>query len=437
MGNPRTIAIAGFGLEGQSAYRYLKKLYPDAEFVVYDQKLSPKAKLPRGVLTRLGEEVDFRQIKADLIIRTPSIPPSRFASSARVTSVTNLFFGSCPAPIIGVTATKGKGTTCGLIVSILRAAGRRVHLLGNIGKPALDLLDKIKSTDIVVYELSSFQLWDIKYSPSVAVVGMIEPDHLDIHKNMDEYLTAKANIVRYQKSDNVVIYHFANQLAAQIATIGPAEKIRYGIRDDGGAYVKMNNFCVQGKVICSKNLLQLPGGHNVDNACAAITAALQFTRDFQAIGDGLKSFTGLRHRLKLVRELDGVRYYDDNYSTQPAATIAALKSFMGPKILIAGGYDKGADFRPMAKLIQSLGSVKQVLLIGQTAAKIEQALKAVGYRDFINAEGSSLKEVVLQAQSLAASGDIVLMSPACASFGMFKDYSDRGEQFIDIVEGLK
>lgn len=433
----KTIALAGFGLEGKSSLNFLLKQYPTAEFTIYDQSEIAVDDLPTNVKVVTGGAVDFAQISADMIVRTPGIPPRRFAKDAKLTSLTNLFFAHCPAKIIGVTGTKGKGTTSSLITSILRAAGKTVHLVGNIGEPALNQLEQIKPDDIVVYEMSSFQLWDAVYSPQIAVVLMIVPDHLDAHADMAEYVVAKANIVKHQKPQDTVIYHGSNALSAEIAQQSPAQqRLTYGTRTSSGAYVEANNFCVQGKIICSTSELKLPGGHNLENACAAITTALQITQDYQAIAKGLASFTGLPHRLKFLRELRGVKYYDDNYSTQPSATMVALKALLSPKILIAGGHDKGVDFGELAEVIQADGTVKKVLLIGATAEKIERALQAVGYGDVEIIAYKNLSETVRYAQSMAQAGDVVLMSPACASFGLFKNVVDRGEQFVKAVEKL-
>ena len=433
----RTIALAGFGLEGKSSLEFLLKKYPKAEFTVYDQSNLIIDNLPSNVKLVTGDTVDFAQISADLIVRTPGIPPRRFAQDAKLTSLTNLFFANCPAKIIGVTGTKGKGTTSSLITSILRAAGKTVHLVGNIGEPALSQLANIRSEDIVVYEMSSFQLWDAKYSPEIAVVLMIVPDHLDVHTDMTEYVTAKANITKYQKPEDIVIYHNSNHLSAEIAQQSSAkQRLTYGNGTKSGVYIEANNFCVRDKIICSIDNLKLPGEHNLENACAAITAALQITQDYQAIASGLANFFGLPHRLKFLREIRGVKYYDDNYSTQPSATMVALKALSSPKILIAGGHDKGVNFTELAQAIKRDDAVKKVLLIGATSKKIEQALRSVGYDNTEVLDYKNLAEVVSYAQSLAHDGDIVLMSPACASFGLFKNVVDRGEQFVKAVEEL-
>lgn len=432
------IALVGFGLEGRANYEYLRQLYPDAKITIYDEKISENADLPSDVKLVSGQS-DFTQISADLILRTPGIAPHRFAPDAPLTTGTNLFFEHCPAKIIGVTGTKGKGTTSSLLTSILRSAGHKVHLLGNIGRPALEQILEIKPNDIVVYEMSSFQLWDARFSPQVAVILMIEPDHLDMHKDMAEYVSAKSNITRHQQADDIVVYHASNSLSAQIAEQSPArQKLTYGDKNGAGVYVEADNFCVQGEVICPVAKMQILGKHNQENACASITTALQLGVDYESVAKGLADFTGLPHRLKFLAEIDGVAFFDDNYSTQPSATIVALKALADrPKILIAGGHDKGVDLAELAQAIKSDVLVKKVLLIGATAPKIKSALEALAYEDAEIVEFSSLFDLVKQAKSLAEPGDAVLMSPACASFGLFSNANDRGEQFVRAVRQLE
>lgn len=294
------IAIAGFGLEGRASYDYWNKV--DNELVVVDQ--NPIHDLPQGAKNQIGEDA-FRNLSGfDLVVRTAGLSPNKIRTDGKVWSATNEFFAKCPAPIIGVTGTKGKGTTCSLIASILRSAGKTVHLVGNIGVPALELLPKIQPDDVVVYELSSFQLWDLESSPQIAVVLMIEPDHLDVHADMDDYVDAKSNITTHQTSDDVVIYHPTNQYSKRIADKSLGHKLRYNEVGNGSVYVESNNFCVQGRIICDVNELRIAGAHNRENACAAITATLVFDDEItnEQIIDGLKNFNGLPHRLKFVAE---------------------------------------------------------------------------------------------------------------------------------------
>ena len=318
---------------------------------------------------------------------------------------------------------------------MLAAAGRTVHLLGNIGVPALDVLSGIKADDIVVYELSSFQLWDAQASPHIAVVLHIEPDHLDVHADFTDYIAAKSRIALYQSKDDITIYHAANAWSKEIAGHGPGVKLPYPSAMT--AHVRDGYFWFNEQMICSIDALQLPGQHNIDNACAALTAAWQLTDDKAAIEHGLRDFKGLDHRLKFIRTINEVSYYDDSIATTPGSAIAAIKSFEQPKVLIVGGSDKGADYSELVRTILASDSIRAVLAIGQQGPAIAQLLSeqagdlAVDYSD-----SKRMTEIVAAASAYAQPGDVVILSPACASFDMFKSYSDRGDQFIAAVGAL-
>ncbi|HET8689814.1 MAG TPA: UDP-N-acetylmuramoyl-L-alanine--D-glutamate ligase, partial [Candidatus Saccharimonadales bacterium] len=292
--------------------------------------------------------------------------------------------------------------------------------------------------DAAVFELSSFQLWDVSKSPHLAVVLPIEPDHLDIHKNMKEYVEAKANIRRFQGPDSVCIYHPTNRFSAQIAASNNQSRaVRYAIPDDGQVHVKDGNFCVDDHVICSTGELRLPGRHNLDNACAAISAARQFTLDDDAVKRGLNNFEGLNHRLKLVAEVDGVKYYDDSIATTPGSAIAAVRAFEQPKVLILGGSEKGADYKELAEVIGASASMRAVVIIGEIGDRIEKALKKAGVKVTISRPvAEDMQSIVKAAAGLAMAGDVVVLSPAAASFDMFRSYADRGDKFIAAVKRL-
>ena len=426
------IALLGHGVESQSAYHYLSRHHPEAEFVVYDEQTTPKMPVPEGVELRGGVK-DFHDIDADLVMRTPPIAPKRVSSRGKLSSSTKLFFETCPAPIIGVTGTKGKGTTSSLVAGILQAGGKTVHLVGNIGEPALDILDDVTEDDVVVFELSSFQLWDIEQSPQVAVVLMIEPDHLEIHADMAEYVAAKANIAKFQQPDDTVVYYQPNNYSRAIGEASAAQKVPNPSQQF--AHVTDDFFWYGETKLCSLAALKLPGAHNQDNATSAIAASWRWVQDPEIIALGLSSFEGLPHRLKWVREVEGVQYYDDSVATTPGSAIAALKAFAAPKVLILGGSSKGADFSELAAEITK-AEVRHVLLIGQEAKRIAEALKAAGVAHYEILENVMMPEIVAKAKSVAQAGDIVIMSPSCASFDMFKNYKDRGEQFIAAVQSL-
>lgn len=420
------IAILGYGVEGESVYNYYHAQYPDAQFVAYDNKSEPKNALPDGV-EFVGGVKDFKDIDADIAVKTPAIAPWNVSVSGEVTTMTREFIKRCPAPIIGVTGTKGKGTTASLIKAILDAAGKKTWLVGNIGVGAFDVLDQISPEDVVVYELSSFQLWDLDVSPHVAVVLGIEPEHLDVHKDMDDYISAKANIAAHQKATDVVVYKDGNGYAMEIARQSVGEHIPY--QSDVHAHVRDNYFYYGEQQICSVDALRIPGVHNQDNACAAIAAAWSWVQDSEVVMQGLTNFEGLPYRVQLVRDTDDIRFYNDSYSTSPAATNVALQAVGRPAILIAGGYDRGFNYDELAQVITRHSSVKKVLLIGQTAPKVAEHLPADAY-EILN----DLQSAVRRASELAATGDAIVLSPGFASFDMFKDFNDRGHQFTELVE---
>ena len=412
------IVIAGFGVEGQSNLRYFREKFPEADFLVADER-EKIDNLPENVAYQTG----FSGLDdADLIVRSPSLPPKKIKTSGRIWSSTNEFFANCPATIIGVTGTKGKGTTCSFISSILHAAGKTVHLVGNIGVPALDILPKIEKNDIVVYELSSFQLWDLQKSPHVAVVLMIEPDHLNIHADFNDYLAAKANITKSQTADDYAVYNSQNEFSSSIADASLAQKKEY-------PFVLSDDIT---------SAIRLPGKHNIDNACAAIAAVKSILPNVSddEIKKGLSEFTGLPHRLKFVAEKYGVKYYDDSISTTPGSAIAALKAFAEPKILILGGSDKGADYSELAKEI-ARQNMRLIIINGANADEIREVLREEKVDcEIVQLNMAGMEEVAKSAKNKAQSGDVVILSPAAASFDMFKSYSNRGEQFVAAVEEL-
>lgn len=427
------IAILGYGVEGESVYKYYRAKYPDAIITAYDNNEQSKNLLPDDVKF-VGRVKDFKGITADIAIKTPAIPPWEVEVTGEVTTMTREFLKVCPARVIGVTGSKGKGTTASLIASILTAGGRKAWLVGNIGVGPFDVLNQIKPTDVVVYELSSFQLWDADVSPHVAVVLGIEPEHLDVHKDLNDYIEAKANIARYQQPEDVVIYKQGNQYAEYIGQLSAATKVAYPTRVT--AHVRDGKFYNGEQELCSVDALRLPGVHNQENACAAINAAWQWVSDGDVIKKGLMAFDGLPHRLKLVRSVGGVKYYDDSIATTPGSAIAALAAFEEPKVIILGGSDKGATYDHLAAEVAKT-NVRHVFLIGSESPKLQAALEATGMSDYTNLGTlTTMGEIVEAASAMAKAGDVVILSPACASFDMFKSYSDRGDQFISAVNRL-
>lgn len=428
------VAIAGYGIEGKVNFSYWSNL--GAEITIADER-DTVDDLPKNTPTILGEGAFEKLDGFELVVRTASLRPDKIRTNGKVWSATNEFFAKCPAPIIGVTGTKGKGTTCSLIASILQSAGRTVHLVGNIGVPALGMLTTIEPTDMVVFELSSFQLWDIEKSPQTAVILKIEPDHMDVHRDVDEYVTAKAQITRYMSSDQNVYYHPTYEYSKLVAMMYGASAKRYDLPDDGAVFVRDGVFMIGDKTICGTDVMQIPGEHNIENACAAISAVYEYTQDEAAIERGLASFTGLPHRLKFIHEVEGVRYFDDSYSSAPSAAIAAIRAHSEPQIILLGGYDKGAQFGDLARELAS-SSVKKAIIYGQTRHKIAAALAAenVANDRYVVVDSQDFDEIVSLSVREADAGDVVVLSPACASFDMFKNFTQRGEAFIRIVEAL-
>jgi UDP-N-acetylmuramoylalanine--D-glutamate ligase len=430
------IAILGYGLQGSSAYEYWNM--PENQVTVCDQNTT--LELPDNVERHLGPDHLKGLDEFDLIVRSPIVHPRHIQEAnspeilSKVTTVTNEFLKVCPSKnIVGVTGTKGKGTTSTLIAKLLEASGKKVHLGGNIGTPPLDLLkDDIQADDWVVLELANFQLIDLKASPRIAVCLMVVPEHMDWHKDMAEYMTAKQQLFAHQTADDYAIYYAKNENSHSVASASPGHKVPY--MQAPGAEVTDDAVMIGGQTICKTSELKLLGKHNWQNVCAALTAFWQVAQNTEAARQVLTSFSGLEHRLELVRELDGVKYYDDSFGTTPETAIVAIEAFDQPKVVILGGSDKGASFDNLAQVVKD-NNMRAVLLIGKMAPNIQQSLEAVGFTNFIFG-GGTMTEIVKTAQENARPGDVVILSTACASFDMFKDYKDRGEQFKAAVQAL-
>lgn len=428
------IALIGFDTEGRASYEYFKAR--GDKITICDQNAS--LAIPEDTEAQLGPHYLDGLGQFDLIVRTPGLHPKKILeknprTAKKITSGTNEFFKACPTKnIIGVTGTKGKGTTSSLVMKMLESAGKRVHLGGNIGVPALSLLPEIKKDDWVILELSSFQLMDLRYSPPIGVCLMVVSEHLDWHADFAEYIGAKQNLFSHQSKDTVAIYYAENEISKKIASVSKGKKIPYFASP--GAYVEGGFIKINNQIICQANEMKLLGEHNLQNVCAAVTAVWQATQDKEAIQTVIKSFAGLPHRLELVREVGGVSYYDDSFGTTPETAIVAIQSFKEPKIVILGGSDKGASYDELAHVVKN-SSVKLAIVIGETGPKIKAALGAADYLTVLDGP-TNMQEIVTKAQEYADSGDVVLLSTGSASFGLFKDYKDRGEQFKQAVQSL-
>lgn len=431
--------------ESVDAYNYYKNRGDDIT-IYYWEGGTLASDLPKDAEARLcPDEHTFEGLDDfDLILRGAFVHPKDIHTTKPVTTVNNEFMDKCPAIVIGVTGTKGKGTTSTLIAKMLEASGKKAYLVGNIGKPPLALLPNITKDDYVVYELSSFQLMDFKKSPKIGVCVMVVPEHLNWHADMNEYVQSKANLFRYQRADDLAVFNALNDKSREVAGVSPGIKVGYAVpeaegtvKTEGlGAYVEGDIIFYQGSEICKTTDVALLGRHNLENVCAAITAVWNLINgDTEAIKSVVSTFKGLEHRLEFVRELRGVGYYDDSFSTTPETAIAAIKSFHSPVVMILGGSDKGIPFDELAVAVAQ-AKPRKVLAIGQTGPVIAKLLNEQGYYDVITEGLGSMKEIVAGAQTQARGGDTVLLSTACASFDMFKDYKDRGNQFKACVQAL-
>ncbi len=423
------VAILGYGVEGKAAVDYWKGLGAEVEVRDTNTDLA----VPDGVTSVLGSECMGKLDGFDLIVRSPSVKPWEIVSRAPVTSVTREFIGKCPARVIGVTGTKGKGTTSTLITKILEQAGKRVWLGGNIGRPPLEFLSKVKASDLVVLELSSYQLMDMDMSPHIGVCLLVEREHQDWHRSMREYVAAKGNLFWHQRPGDLAIYNPNNDYSTQIAQLSPGEHIPY--MKAPGAEVKDGVVMIGGVSICRVDEIGLVGEHNWQNVCAAVTATWELVgRRPGIVRQAIMAFRGLPHRNERIGEVKGVAFVTDSYSTIPHATIAAIKSFAEPKVLILGGLDRGSGFDQLAQVVAA-ASVRRVVLIGETAGKIEAALNKAGFEDCVRG-GETMDAIVRTAYAEAKPGDVVLLSPGCASFDMFENFTARGELFRKAVAEL-
>lgn len=447
----KRVAIVGFGVEGLSSAKFFVK--HKAFVTVFDRKEEKEfdAKII-GSLRKLGIRFVFGKNclenpeEFDLALRSPGIKRDvrelkrLEEKGVSITSQTKIFFDLCPCRIIGVTGTKGKGTTSTLIYQMLLKQGKDVYLGGNIGKPPLDFLDILNPHSWVVLELSSFQLQDLTSSPHIAIMLMTTSEHLDYHKDVYDYIDAKRNILRFQRKDDFAIINrdYPASHESDIFTQGKVFKISRDRECENGSFVKDNSVWVSGEGKKEKIIdiaeIKLLGKHNLENVCAAVMAASIVGVSKENMAKTIRVFRGLDHRLQLVGEIAKIEYYDDSFSTIPETTIVAIEAFDKPKVLILGGSSKHSDFTQLVNKINKSQDIRGIIGIGLEWKRIKSEIK----NDKLNIiEGcKSMREIVRAAASIAKLGDVVLLSPACASFDMFKDYKDRGEQFKKEVASL-
>lgn len=399
----------------------------------------------KGVKLCLGEDY-LDNLDCDVIFRTPGMRPDlpqlekARENGAEITSEMEVFFQTCPCPIIGVTGSDGKTTTTTIIYEILKAGGRNVHLGGNIGAPLLPNIGEMKDSDIAVVELSSFQLMTMSLSPHIAVVTNVSPNHLDIHKSMDEYVEAKKNIFLHQNEGDRLVLNAANDITAAFIPNNGVELVQFSIKDPvkKGIYFDGEAICLtdgeKSDVIIKRGDVKLPGIHNIDNYMTAFAATVGMVKPdiWRKVA---REFAGVEHRIELVRELGGVSYYNDSIASSPTRTIAGLRSFDRKVILIAGGYDKNIPFGELGNEICKRVSV--LILCGDTAPEIRRSVESAKNHENIKIyECDNMSQCVNLAREVAKSGDTVILSPACASFDRYPNFMERGRDFKNLVMRL-
>ena len=446
----KTVAVIGIGVSNTPLLELL--LAEGIRVTACDKRSREQMGEQAEHLEQLGCELHLgadylKDLDADVIFRTPGLRPDVPEIAACVdrgavlTSEMEVFSEVCPCPIIAVTGSDGKTTTTTIIAELLKAAGRRVWVGGNIGHPLLCEADGMLATDYAVLELSSFQLMTMKHSPHIAVVTNLAPNHLDVHRDMAEYVAAKENIFRHQSGEDVAVFNADNDITAEQSRRAPGRARLFSRQDEvaDGVFLRGEDIvCRSGgheRVVMTTGDIKIPGVHNVENYMAAIAAVDGLVPD-EVIRDFAREFGGVEHRIELVRTYRGVRYYNDSIASSPSRTIAGLRSFHEKVILIAGGYDKHIPFDVLGPEI--VEHVKLLVLCGATADKIRAAVEnAPGYqpgkpeiRDV-----TPFTAAVEAARDRAQPGDVVTLSPACAAFDQFKNFAERGKFFKSIVNG--
>ena len=452
----KTVAVIGIGVSNRPLIELL--LSRGVAVTACDKKDRATLGAPaeelvgKGCRLRLGPDY-LKDLTEDVIFRTPGMRPDLPELNAAVergstlTSEMEVFFEVCPCPILAVTGSDGKTTTTTIIAELLRAAGKTVHLGGNIGHPLLSETGGMKAGDIAVLELSSFQLMTMTRSPHIAVVTNLAPNHLDVHKDYAEYISAKENIFTHQSASDIAVFNADNEVTRSfvgrqrgaLRTFSRRETVERGAYlapDDAGEgqAIWMSNENGRRQVLPLAEI-KLPGIHNVENYMAAIAAVDRLVPD-EIIRDFAKNFGGVEHRIELVRELDGVRYYNDSIASSPSRTIAGLNAFPEKVILIAGGKDKGISYDSLGPVVNE--HVKLLILCGATAGVIRASVEqAENYGGLEIADVEDYHQAVSLARNRAKEGDVIILSPASTSFDRFANFMERGRVFKEIVNSLK
>lgn len=398
----------------------------------------------QGASLKLGESY-LAELNEDIILRTPGmrfyIPEFDAArkNGQVVTSEMEIFFDICPCKLYGITGSDGKTTTTTMISELLKAQGKTVHLGGNIGKPLLPEIESVSADDVAVAELSSFQLISMRQSPDVAVLTNVRPNHLDVHKDMDEYVQAKRNIFLHQNAFSRTVLYADEEHVRAYESEARGEVLMFSTREklEKGAYYQAGDIFLNGEKIMNKNEMNILGLHNIENLMGAL-CAVSGEVEAETIRRVMRDFPGVEHRMEFVRELEGVKYYNDSIASSPTRTVRGTLSASEERIiLICGGYDKNIPYDEMGPVVCE--KVKTLILMGDTAEKIKTAtLSAPNYdaNKIEIIEASDMEEAVSCARKRAHDGDIVSLSPASAAFDMYKDFEDRARHFKEIVNAL-
>ena len=446
----KTVAVIGIGVSNQPLIQLL--LERGIAVTACDKKSRESLGIvaeqleANGCRLRLGEDYLYG-LTEDIIFRTPGMRPDLPQLAAAVsrgsllTSEMEVFFEVCPCPQIAVTGSDGKTTTTTIIAELLRRAGKTVHLGGNIGHPLLAETGTMKDEDVAVLELSSFQLMTMTHSPHIAVVTNLAPNHLDVHKDFQEYIDAKENIFTHQSEKDIAVFNADNPYTLEEASraVGRArlfsrqKELEDGVFLRGNAIIARHN--EEERQVMTTDDIKLPGIHNIENYMAAIAAVDGLVPD-EIIRNFAREFGGVEHRIELIRTRKGVRWYNDSIASSPSRTIAGLNSFKEKVILIAGGKDKGISYDALGPVINN--HVKLLILCGATAGVIRQATEqAANFGGLEIVDVEDYHQAVALADSRAKEGDVVILSPASTSFDRFANFMERGRVFKDIVNGLE
>lgn len=444
----KKVAVVGIGISNIPLIHFLVKL--GAKVTAFDKKSEEELGSTavefknKGIGLELGENYLNNLTGFEVVFKTPSMRVDNEAlvkakeSGAYITSEMEEFIKYCPAKVFAITGSDGKTTTTTLVYNMLKGQGYKTWIGGNIGNPLFSKIEEMTKDDKVVLELSSFQLMTINECVDCALVTNLSPNHLDIHKDMNEYVDAKKNIFKYQEDTDLLVLNRDNSITNSFVKEAKGSVMQFSVKEEikNGAYLKNDILTILDKKVCKREDVKLKGMHNVENLLAAFCMVLEDV-SIENMRNVATTFAGVEHRCEFVRDIEGVKYYNDSIASSPTRTIAGLKAFEKPVILIAGGYDKQIPFEPLAK--EGYDKIKKLILTGVTKEKIKMAFDKVAKDKKDNIDiyiVDGFEEAIYKAKEIAENGDIVTLSPACASFDMFANFEIRGNRFKEIVNNL-